>query len=190
VSVVNRTSGVRCKRLVFVLVISIVSAAGLFAIPPYESFVIDVFVEGEHGLKLVDPSVRNPTTIPAFEQTNEVSAFYFTDASYSSQHTVSKLLAYSTSTTGYDISLSASAMKTDTSNPSYIKYTVIAGGAMLTTPKSGDIVVAANTVVSKTSLNSIDFYHTDIKVTVDSTDYVESRSGAYQGTIRFELISN
>lgn len=182
----------KSKNLIVFTLILTTLAAALFATNPTESFVVETQVLGKHGLKLAAVTGFNaPTTVSAFNGiTADTSKFIVNDNNYNAQQTVRKLVAYCNSEAGYDIKLSALAMKSGAATPTYIKFTVTAGDATVTTTGDGVETVAANKVIDKTSLSNIDFYNTDVKITVNATDYENAVTGTYSGTIKFELTSH
>lgn len=182
----------KSKNLIVFTLILTTLAAALFATNPTESFVVETQVLGKHGLKLAAVTGFNaPTTVSAFNGiTADTSKFIVNDNNYNAQQTVRKLVAYCNSVSGYDIALSALAMKSAAATPTYIKFTVTAGDATVTTTGDGVETVAANKVIDKTSLSNIDFYDTDVKITVNATDYENAVTGTYSGTIKFELTSH
>lgn len=175
--------------LVLIIMLLVLSTS-LYATDPTENFQVETIVGTRHGLKLVLPGTTTPSDVATFEGlTANNQKFTVTDSNYSSAQTVKKLIGYCNSVAGYDVLLAASAMISTTS-PSVIKYSVTAGGASVTTNANGTETSATNKVATKASLDNIDFFGTDIVITVNANDYLNAVTGTYTGTIKITLVSN
>lgn len=176
--------------LFFLVLALLVLPLPVFADNPTEVFVVETVVGTRHGLKLVAPDAATPVSISGFDTIPaNTSKFSVTDSNYDSVQTVKKLIAYCNSPAGYYITLSASAM-TSESAASVIKYTVASGGATVTTAADGSETASTTKVTEKTSLTKIDYFGALITVTVNETDYLSAVTGTYTGTIKIILVSN
>lgn len=179
------------KTLPIVLIVVLLTFTSfLYATDPTENFQVETIVGVRHGLKLVTPGTSTPDSVATFEGlTADNEKFTVTDSNYDSAQTVKKFVAYCNSAAGYDILLAATAM-TSANTTSVIKYKVEAGAASVTTSANGNETEATKEVISKGSLNDIDFYGADIVITVDESDYLNATAGTYTGDIKITVISN
>ena len=181
----------RKKAFLIVLILTLlIFSFSLYADDPTESFIVETIVGARHGLKLAETTVATPTSVSDFTDiTAYTSKFSVTDTNYNTQQTVRKITAYWQNPAGLYITLAASAM-TSEEKSSFIKYTVTAGRGTVANPSRGVDTLSTIKVTDKNSLNNIDFYGTDIKITVNTDDYLNAITGTYTGTIKVTLVSN
>ena len=180
------------KKTIAILLVLAISSVAIFAANATGQFDVVTNVGGIHEIKLVTVGTTVPTNKGAFDGlAADNSDFTVDDDNYNSVQTVRQLISMSNNRNGYNMTLSATAMKADigSSEFAYINYDVTAGGASLTTNDAASVDAAAN-IYDSGALTGMNFYSTNVTVKVDAEEYENAVTGSYSGTITFNLIAN
>lgn len=167
------------KYIITTLLLAIV-ATSAFAVT--DSFSVTTTV-GEIGVMKVTQAAITETTLTFF---NGMADFTSLPISSAGNQTFSAYVTtLSNKRTGYNVKLSASAMKsTEGTTTSYINFTVGSNNATVTT--NGAATIAATTpVVVVPNLTAVTAASYPITLSVDETSYNAAVSGSYVGSVTF-----
>lgn len=102
------------------------------------------------------------------------------------QGTVAYMATISNKRSGYEVTMSATAMESTVgSATSYIDYTVSCGNQSITTKGANAPTVIGSTVDKETSLTGLTGKSTPITLDVDQLTFDAAVSGSYTGTVTF-----
>ena len=170
------------KKLATLLIILALATGGVFA---YDSTLdLSTIVDQTQGMKIT-ASQFTGTTLEALNSATEVTSYTVTAGG---EYEVGWISVISNNRTGYEVTMSATAMASTETPVSYINYTISLGTAMITTNGATPVSLQPPSYVFKVaSLDSLTPNSRKITLIVSDDALNSAVEGQYTGTVTFSF---
>lgn len=169
------------KSFIATLLIMIIASISIFAAT--DSFTVTTDVT-----EIGNVMVATASTVPTDKDFTGLTEFTTLPITTSGdQGTVAYMATISNKRSGYEVTMSATAMASAVSGQatSYIDYTVSCGDQSITTNGAAASTVTGTTVDKETSLTGLTGKSLPIDLSVDKPTFDAAVSGSYTGTVTF-----
>ncbi|NLZ77617.1 MAG: hypothetical protein GX911_06580 [Spirochaetales bacterium] len=171
------------KKLITLLIILTLATGGIFASP--DAFLeFSTLVDQIQGMKIT-ASQFTGTSLEALANAEEVTSYTVTSGG---SFEVGWISVISNNRTGYEVTMSATAMASTETPVSYINYTISLGTAMITTNGATPVSLQPPSYVFKVaSLDSLTPNSRKITLIVSDDALNSAVEGQYTGTVTFSF---
>lgn len=168
------------KILLATLLLLLLASTNSFAATT-DNFTVTTTVAEIGLMKITTASIGTNNTLTAYNGLTDFTNYGVSGSG--AKGTVAYLTTLSNKRTGYNVTMSASAMTSPGTPITYIKYTVTCNGVQLA--PSGATALGPVGVLTVSNLSSITGSSKAITLTIDPTTYDAAASGTYTGTVTF-----